>query len=68
MSYENRRYRMGPDGRLEKRWDATDEPGWFKTKVEAWGAAQKAAEAVEPQSEPEPPIVPRRRGRPRKTA
>ena len=47
MSYQNRRYRVVA-GKVEKRWDGTDEPGWFKTKVEAW-----AAVAPPPVSEPE---------------
>ena len=37
MGYQNRRYRV-VDGKLAKRWDGADEPGWFVTKAEAWAA------------------------------
>ena len=37
MGYQNRRYRV-VDGKLAKRWDGADEPGWFLTKAEAWAA------------------------------
>lgn len=50
MSYQNRRYRV-VDGKLEKVWNGTNEPGWFKTKVEARAAVtppQEPAETEEP--------------------
>ncbi len=76
---EKRRYKL-IDGRLRKRWDATNEPGWFKTKAEALQAQDlvdsipadqisKAIEVAEINPEfhkPEVHTVKRRPGRPRK--
>ena len=70
MGYQNRRYRV-VDGKLAKRWDGADEPGWFVTKVEAWAAvnvppAPPTFEEVEEAKAAEDVDPPRRRGRPRK--
>ena len=69
MGYQNRRYRV-VDGKLAKRWDGADEPGWFVTKAEALAATPKTVKAVltvgETQPEDDAPPVKRRRGRGRK--
>ena len=39
MGYPNRRYSV-VDGKLAKRWDGTNDPGWFMTKVEARAAEE----------------------------
>lgn len=39
MGYPNRRYRV-VDGKLEKVWNGTNDPGWFMTKAEAWAAEE----------------------------
>ena len=48
MGYQNRRYRMNAEGGYEKRWDSTDEPGWFPTKKEAMEYAARPAPSDEP--------------------
>lgn len=53
MGYQSRRYRVA-HGKLEKRWDGTDDPEWFKTKIEAWAAV---AEAPPPKAVEVPPPV-----------
>ncbi len=68
---EKRRYKL-IDGRLRKRWDATNEPGWLKTKAEALGETVEPlkGETVPPPQvhtiAPEIHTVKRRPGRPRK--
>ena len=59
--YHKRRYKV-VDGRLQKRWDATDDNGWHKTKAEALEAAKVVSTGVYAV----PPEVPKKRGRPRK--
>ena len=41
MGYPNRRYRV-VDGKLEKVWTGTNDPGWFVNKADAWGAAAQS--------------------------
>ena len=55
MGYQNRRYRV-VDGKLAKRWDGADEPGWFVTKAEAWAAVRPAADKAT-DAPPAPPTV-----------
>lgn len=56
MSYQNRRYRV-VDGKLEKVWNGTNEPGWFKTKAEAWAAVAAPVGSTDefPAAAPEAP-------------
>ena len=60
MGYPNRRYRV-KDGKLEKRWDGTDDPEWFMTKAEARaavpGSAPVPVSVPEPAAPPEPPAA-----------
>ena len=58
MGYQNRRYRV-VDGKLAKRWDGADEPGWFVTKAEAWDAVSVPldAEVAEPAPHAPPTTV-----------
>ena len=55
MGYQNRRYRV-VGGKLAKRWDGADEPGWFVTKAEAWAAVRPAADKAT-DAPPAPPTV-----------
>ncbi len=55
MGYPNRRYRV-KDGKLEKRWDGTDDPEWFVQKADAWAAVPGSAPV--PVSVPEPAAPP----------
>ena len=63
MGYQNRRYRV-VDGKLAKRWDGADEPGWFVTKAEAWAAVNvppvppTEAKAAKDKAPPPPPPIP----------
>ena len=55
MGYQNRRYRV-VDGKLAKRWDGADEPGWFVTKADAWDAVRPAVDKAT-DAPPAPPTV-----------
>ena len=57
MGYQNRRYRV-VDGKIEKRWDGTKEPGWFMTKAEAWAAVAAPVARQEAVEQPGPPPPP----------
>jgi hypothetical protein len=55
MGYQNRRYRVNKDGKFEKRWDGTDEPGWYMTKEAAMDAFTAPLEAAEKPRKPRAP-------------
>lgn len=61
MGYPNRRYRV-VDGKLEKVWNGTNDPGWFVAKADAWAAEEarliKAAAKPTPFGEWKPGLPP----------
>ena len=52
MGYPNRRYRV-VDGKLEKVWTGTNDPGWFVNKADAWAAVAAPVAVQEPAGQPE---------------